>query len=107
MSEIDHTRNPHLEPSSMRVGKTHNGLGIIITLNNRVHDPQTELLRAFIYEHGLECDLVLVPTGGYSNCPGGASLSFFEIRKSQPQIFARRKWWKRFLESLLTGKVQP
>ena len=52
----------------------------------------SELLRAFVDEQ-LDSNLVLVPSGGYSNCPGGASLNFFEIRKSQP--IARRTWWKR------------
>jgi hypothetical protein len=91
---MDYCDDPHLDdPSTLQIGKTWNGLAILIQLNERAHDPQTELLREFLRQHE-DSELVLVPTGGYSNYPGGASLGYFEIRKAHTP---KRPWWRRIL----------
>jgi hypothetical protein len=90
---MNHCDNPHLDdPSTLKIGQTWNGLGILIQLNERAHDPQTELLREFLRQHE-DSHLVLVPTGGYANV-GGASIARFEIRRAHEP---KRPWWRRII----------
>lgn len=90
---MNYCDNPHLDdPSTMKIGKTWNGLAILIQLNERAHDPQTELLREFLRQHE-DSHLVLIPTGGYANS-AGARLKNFEVRKAHAP---KRGWWRRWL----------
>lgn len=79
----------------IRIARTYNGLCVKIALNDRLHDPESELLREFLHQHK-DSELVLVPCGGYGNSIG-ASISWWEIRKE----FVPATFWGRIRVRLI------